>query len=234
MGELVKKVICFFESERVSVFRKIAIPILVILAVFSLDNILGVSYYWTNGLEVDYLVKIEEAKAKCGSDSTVFSHLDNKINEAISRKNVFQWFASLFENSNIGKSKEVITPDINSGILDTVGKWFPVLERNQLWHTLTSSLLWIILLMLLLPFLLFAPFFAKKDKAAIIVGIVLGLGFLVFLIWITQFIFGLIPIILDRAYINYTIQLVINLIPIIILTIGSIKEHTAKKKMQNS
>ena len=233
MGELVKKVICFFESERVSIFRKIAIPMLVILVAFSLDNILGISYYWTNGLEVDYLVKIEEAKAKCGTDLTVLSHLDSKMNEAISRKNVFQWFASLFENSNIGKSEEVVSPDINSGILDILGKWFPVLERNQLWHTVTSSLLWIILLMLLLPVLILAPFFAQKDKAAIIVGIVLGLGVLVFLIWVTQLLFGLIPIILNRAYINYIIQLAINSIPIISLTIGSIKEHRNKKKIQN-
>jgi thiamine transporter ThiT len=56
-----------------------------------------------------------------------------------------------------------------------------------------------------------------------------GIGLLVFLIWLTQWLFGLIPVILGRAYINYIIQLLLNLIPISALTIGTIKEVKKKK-----
>lgn len=156
-------------------------------------------------------------------------HLDDKIEKAINRKNIFQWFASLFENANIEKNTEVNITNSDGNILSVIGKWFPEVERNQMWHTVTSSLLWVILFAILLLFLIFAPFVVEKDKVATIIGVIFGLGILAFLIWITQWIFGLIPVILNRAYINYALQLGLNLVPIMALTIGSIKEAKKKK-----
>ncbi|WP_195651749.1 hypothetical protein [Bacteroides caccae] len=229
MEELIRKFINFFESDRISVSRKIAIPLLMLLVVLALDNILGISYYWINKIEIDYIVKVEEAKAVCESDSIIVFHLDDKIEKAINRKNIFQWFASLFENANIEKNTEVNITNSDGNILSVIGKWFPEVERNQMWHTVTSSLLWVILFAILLLFLIFAPFVVEKDKVATIIGVIFGLGILAFLIWITQWIFGLIPVILNRAYINYTLQLGLNLVPIMALTIGSIKEAKKKK-----
>ena len=224
-----RKFINFFESDRISVSRKIAIPLLMLLVVLALDNILGISYYWINKIEIDYIVKVEEAKAVCESDSIILFHLDDKIEKAINRKNIFQWFASLFENANIEKNTEVNITNSDGNILSVIGKWFPEVERNQMWHTVTSSLLWVILFAILLLFLIFAPFVVEKDKVATIIGVIFGLGILAFLIWITQWIFGLIPVILNRAYINYALQLGLNLVPIMALTIGSIKEAKKKK-----
>lgn len=229
MEELIRKFINFFESDRISVSRKIAIPLLMLLVVLALDNILGISYYWINKIEIDYIVKVEEAKAVCESDSIILFHLDDKIEKPINRKNIFQWFASLFENANIEKNTEVNITNSDGNILSVIGKWFPEVERNQMWHTVTSSLLWVILFAILLLFLIFAPFVVEKDKVATIIGVIFGLGILAFLIWITQWIFGLIPVILNRAYINYALQLGLNLVPIMALTIGSIKEAKKKK-----
>lgn len=229
MEELIRKFINFFESDRISVSRKIAIPLLMLLVVLALDNILGISYYWINKIEIDYIVKVEEAKAVCESDSIILFHLDDKIEKAINRKNIFQWFASLFENANIEKNTEVNITNSDGNILSVIGKWFPEVERNQMWHTVTSSLLWVILFAILLLLLIFAPFVVEKDKVATIIGVIFGLGILAFLIWITQWIFGLIPVILNRAYINYALQLGLNLVPIMALTIGSIKEAKKKK-----
>ena len=226
---MIRKFINFFESDRISVSRKIAIPLLMLLVVLALDNILGISYYWINKIEIDYIVKVEEAKAVCESDSIILFHLDDKIEKAINRKNIFQWFASLFENANIEKNTEVNITNSDGNILSVIGKWFPEVERNQMWHTVTSSLLWVILFAILLLFLIFAPFVVEKDKVATIIGVIFGLGILAFLIWITQWIFGLIPVILNRAYINYALQLGLNLVPIMALTIGSIKEAKKKK-----
>ncbi len=232
MEELIRKFIGFFESDRISVSRKIAIPLLMVLVVLLLDNILGTSYYWINKMEIDYIVKVEEAKAICESDSIILFHLNDKIEKTINRKNVFQWFASLFENANIEKNEEVSVTNSDRNILSVIGKWFPELERNQMWHTITSSLLWVILFAILLLFSIFVPFIVEKDKIATSIGVILGLGFLVFLIWITQWLFGLIPVIFNRAYINYVLQLGLNLIPIVAMTIRSIKEKEKKKLLQ--
>ncbi len=180
MEELIRKFINFFESDRISVSRKIAIPLLMLLVVLALDNILGISYYWINKIEIDYIVKVEEAKAVCESDSIILFHLDDKIEKAINRKNIFQWFASLFENANIEKNTEVNITNSDGNILSVIGKWFPEVERNQMWHTVTSSLLWVILFAILLLFLIFAPFVVEKDKVATIIGVIFGLGILAF------------------------------------------------------
>lgn len=229
MEELIKKFIGFFESDRISISRKIVIPLLVILTILLLDNILGTSYYWINKIETDYIVKIEEAKKICGSDSILVAHFNEKIENAINRQNIFQWFGSLFQNTKLDDVKEPNGTDLNINIFSKIEKLFPEVERNQMWHTITSSLLWIILLVLLSLFLIFAPFLVEKDKLAMVLGAIIGIGVIVFFIWITQWIFGLIPVILNRAYINYTLQLIINLIPIIVWIIASIKEKKKKK-----
>lgn len=229
MEEIIKRFISFFESDRISISRKIAIPLLVVLTILLLDNVLGTSYYWINEMETDYIVKVENAKKICESDSILVAHFDEKISHAINRQNIFQWFASLFKNTGIENVKESSSTNLNGNIISNIGKWFPEVERNQMWHTITSSLLWIIFLAFLSLFLLYAPFVVEKDKVATIFGVIIGIGVLVFLIWITQWIFGLIPVILNRAYINYILQLVINIFPIIALTVGTIKEVKKKK-----
>lgn len=156
------------------------------------------------------------------------SHLDGMMNDAINRKNVFQWFTSLFDNEKVSPRNIVVRQNKSDSLWD-INEIFPKHERNQLWHTITSSLLWIIALGVLFLFLVFSPFIIEKDKVTTIVGMIFGLGLFAFLIWITQWFFGLIPVILNRAYINYAIQLIVNLVPIIALTIGSIKEAKKKK-----
>ena len=107
MEEIIKRFIVFFESDRISISRKIAIPLLVVLTILLLDNVLGTSYYWINEMETDYIVKVEEAKKICESDSVLVAHFDEKISNAIKRQNVFQWFASLFKNTGF-ENREMV------------------------------------------------------------------------------------------------------------------------------
>lgn len=224
MEELLKKVFGFFENEKISISRKIAIPVLFLLIILSLNNIWGISYYVISGIEVDYIIKIEDAKMKCKSDSIAQLHLDNMMKEALHRRNILQWFASLFENTNIEKAKVADYGESKVGTLYKMEHYFPTLEKNQMWHTITSSLLWLILFSLVLLVLLFSPFIIKEDKITTIIALIFTLSLLVFLIWGTQWLFSLIPIIKNRAYINYIIQLILNLIPIIFLAPKLIKE----------
>lgn len=219
MEEIIKRFIVFFESDRISISRKIAIPLLVVVTILLLDNILGTSYFWINKMETDYIVKVEEAKKICESDSVLVSYFDKKIDNAINRQNVFQWFASLFKSTQIDNVKEIHETNLNDHLFSNIEKWFPeVVERNQMWHTITSSLLWIICLIIVLFILFYSLFVDKTDMIASILSAIIGIGVVVFLIWVTQWIFGLLPVFLHRAYINYILQLIINIV-LIILTI---------------
>lgn len=208
MGELISKIWNFFESDKVSISRKITIPILLVLTILMIDNIGGFSYRFTNSQKIDYLLKIEKAKVEFRQDTIVCSILDKMEYDLINRKNVIEQFVDLFDNQEIFKSK---SSAINKENIDN-----HKISRNQFWHTISSSLFWIMLLIL--------PFTLKENKLSAILVMVIGIGVMVILIWITQWLFGIIPIILNRPWINYTIQFIINLIPISLLTYGSIKQ----------
>ena len=46
-----------------------------------------------------------------------------------------------------------------------------------------------------------------KEKIGLLVGCLLGIIIIAGVIWFLQWLFGLIPVILHRAYINYIIQI---------------------------
>lgn len=219
MGELISKIWNFFESDKISISRKITIPILLVLTILMIDNIGGFSYRFTNSQKIDYLLKIEKAKVEFRHDTIVCSMLDKMEYDLINRKNVIEQFVDLFDNQEIFKSKLSTT---NKENIDN-----HKISRNQFWHTVSSSLFWIIWLFIFSLMLLILPFTLKKDKLSAIVGMILGIGIMVLLIWLTQWLFGLIPILFNRPWINYTIQFIINLIPISLLTYGSIKQKSA-------
>ena len=231
MVELIKKFIEFFENQRISISRKITIPLLVILCIFLIDNLLGISYYWKNEMEIDYISKIEDTKLKCTSDTIIIKYLEHKMDEAIQRKNVFQWFASLFENVNIVGTQEFGT-SIANDTLHNLREWFPELDRNQMWHTITSSLCFILLLSISLLMVIYFPFTSDKDKFGTTVAFIFISGILVLFIWVFQWIWGLIPVILNRAYINYSIQLIFNLLLISGIILFIVNDNKKVKKVK--
>lgn len=182
-----------------------------------IDNIGGFSYRFTNSQKIDYLLKIEKAKVEFRQDTIVCSMLDKMEYDLINRKNVIEQFVDLFDNQEIFKSKSSTTKEN----IDNYK-----ISKNQFWHTVSSSLFWIIWLFIFSLMLLILPFTLKKDKLSAIVGMILGIGIMILLIWLTQWLFGLIPILFNRPWINYTIQFIINLIPILLLTYGSIKQKS--------
>ena len=133
------------------------------------------------------------------------------MNEALDRKNVFQWFGSLFENKNIE-----ITPS-NSNNFNAIEDFLPLYERNRLWQTITSSLFGIVVMAFSLFGLVYVIIYGSYDRPAAIVRCIMLIFASTVIIWLSQWIFGFMPVIAGRSYINYIIQCVINIIIIIIV-----------------
>lgn len=220
MEEIIKRFIGFFESDKISISRKIGIPSLVIFSVLLLDNVLGTSYYWINTIETNYIVKIEEAKKICRADSVLVAHFNEKIENVINRQNIFEWFISLFENNNME----------NDPLNERVETIFPEASRNRLFHTITSSFLWFYILAYTIFLAIFTNVLQQKSKGRTLSLIMSLVIIICILIGISQWIFGLIPVICHRAYINYILQISINLIPIIVSIKGIIKRKRNNKK----
>lgn len=204
MGDFLSKIWDFFSNERISLTPKITIPLLLIMIAFLFVDYYGFFYYYANSEKVEYLSKIEEAKEKCASDTILVSYLDGMMNDAMNRKNVFQWFGLLFENKNV----ETISYK-NSNATEDI---FPLCERNRLWHTITSSLLGIVVMGIALAGLVYVFIFGSNNKSVVFARIIMLILVSVLIIWLSQWIFGLIPVIAGRAYINYILNSIINII----------------------
>lgn len=216
MLELISKIWNFFENKRISISRKISITILIILSILFIDNIVGFSYLYINSQELDYLLKIEKTKVAFKQDTKTCKLLDEMKYDLINRKTVVEQFLELFENQSTLKvmtSHDNIQQKIDSENI----------QRNQILHTVSSSLFWIIWLIIFIFMLIISPFAPPENKWGLILGMVIGISGMSILIWVTQWLFGLLPIFFNRPWINYTLQLILNLIPIFILTRGSIK-----------
>ncbi|MDF9830384.1 hypothetical protein [Parabacteroides sp. PF5-6] len=214
MMDIISGVVQYFSNKSISLVPKIVIPLILILSAYLINDYYGLLYYYSNGLKVDYIAKIEEAKAMSDSTSLTYIYLDEMGYEAIHRENVFQKTLSLFSASNkpagVDKSIKIgeENPPMNSK--DAEPNWlnqiFPPLERTPLWHTVTSTTLLILLLLVCAIYLISLPFpFVEVDnKWLSFLGVILCMAFLVGLVWVVQWLFGLIPVILSRAYLNYT------------------------------
>lgn len=216
MSELISKIWTFFENKRISVPRKISITILIILSILFVDNIVGFSYLYVNSQELDYLLKIEKTKVAFKQDTITCKLLDEMKYDFINRKTVVEQFLELFDNQSTLKVKTShnnMQQEIDSQNI----------QRNQILHTVSSSLFWIIWLIIFLFMLVISPFAPPENKWGLILGMVIGISGMSILIWVTQWLFGLLPIFFNRPWINYTLQFILNLIPIFILTRGSIR-----------
>ncbi len=216
MSELISKIWSFFENKRISIPRKISITILMILSILFIDNIVGFSYLYINSQELDYLLKIERTKVAFKQDTITCKLLDEMKYDLINRRTVVEQFLELFENQSILKVKA--SHDNMQQEIDSEN-----IQRNQILHTVSSSLFWIIWLIIFLFMLIISPFAPPENKWGLILGMVIGISGMSILIWVTQWLFGLLPIFFNRPWINYTLQFILNLIPIFILTRGNIK-----------
>ena len=76
------------------------------------------------------------------------------------------------------------------------------------------------------------PFTSDKDKFGTTVAFIFISGILVLFIWVFQWIWGLIPVILNRAYINYSIQLIFNLLLISGIILFIVNDNKKVKKVK--
>lgn len=78
--------------------------------------------------------------------------------------------------------------------------------RSKLWHTLSSSYI-LILFLIILPIVLLSK---NKINRSILFVIIIFMLIDAILIWLNQYLFGLIPLILNKPLINYLLNVVIH------------------------
>lgn len=218
MIDLIKTFLEYVRDKEKPLSRKVIIAILLLLALLALNEYTGFTYYYPVGKEVEIISNIEVAKASTNNQQ-IINYLNDKENEVIGRKYLHEKFLDLFKKDELKKDVVAFERKPSNTLSDNIsGKiesLFPEMPyRSQLWHTLTSSFVAIIGSIVTIGLLIVRPF-KKNTNPEISSYIVLwGISLIICagVIWLEQFLFGLIPVILNRAYINYTIQILFQVI----------------------
>lgn len=268
--EFLKEIFKFFIDKEHSFTSKFIGILLVITALFVIDNILGFSFYYSSNQKVTQLETIESLKKDCPNNIDLLKILNETESKIINRKNVFEEFVNLFS-----KEKFDVKNELQLSIIDTVyvvkydtiyihtkssnQLWLPIFKdsllseiyfrkgatsdsistskilenniadslhksfesfnikeneeheiksRSRLWHTLTSSY-FLIFLMIILPVF---PFTEKPFNWNLLIGVLFFAILCAGLIWLNQYILGLIPLIFNKPWINYILNILIHTI----------------------
>ncbi len=227
MDDIIQRVINFFTSTAHSIGKKLIIAILALIVIVLINDHFGISYYYFTNMKIEHFRKIEEAKSYCANDSSLVAYFNEIEHNSLNRKTYIAKFLELFEK----KPKTSDIQPLNNGKKKNTPKFIERLPENpsrlKIWNTITATPIAVYLLIISFCAIIFA--FTKKDLNHRRIIVLAGF-FMIFLSlllgWIFQFILGSIPVIYERAYINYIINFLINVIAIIIVN----KQFQNKKK----
>lgn len=217
MIDLIKSFVEYIKDNEKPLSRKVIIGILLLFGLIILNEYTGFTYYYPIGKEVEIISDIELAKAST-KDTLIINFLNEKEKVVINRKYLHERFLELFKRNILNRDvknyqqKEVMVS--STTFSEKISRVFPPMPyRSQLWHTLSSTFIFIIGSIIAIIVLIVQPF-RENEKVGILTLIAIWIfSILLFggVIWIIQFLFGLIPVILDRAYINYSIAIALQL-----------------------
>ena len=92
--------------------------------------------------------------------------------------------------------------------------------RSRLWHTVTSGILVIFLAIIIFILMLSVPFTSKKGSwLSPFVGILSAFPFMGLWLWLFQWLLGLIPVINNMPWINYLVNIGVNILIVIVIAI---------------
>lgn len=232
MGELIKKILEFFESKAVSMPKKMIMLFVLVLSVLLIDNLCGFSYYFVQSYKLNYITSLESARTKYAHDKVVSQELDRMMVNALNRWTVYNAVSDIFQKTfsttsearekelveEIGKNK-VIKKEIESKSEDNgvLSKFFPVAERSPFWHTICSNLFLISIVAICLIYIICSPFIKDKNKKNALLGMCVIIPLLIGVIFLIQWILSFIPDIDGRPRINNTIYVCVNVLVIVLL-----------------
>ena len=229
MGELIEKIIGFFESKAVSLSKKMTILTFVVMLLLFVDNLCGFSYYFVQSYKLDYITNLEDARLKYAKDGVVSQELDRMMVNALNRWTVLNAVSDLFQKTfsttseareqklaeELSKDKKnrlekdtEKKDDIHDGLFSQI---FPVAERSPFWHTVCTSLLLIIVLLICLIYVVISPFIHDTDKKNALLGMCFLIPFLIGAIFFIQWVLSFIPDIDNRPRINNLIYFLLNI-----------------------
>ncbi|MEQ8906057.1 hypothetical protein [Ekhidna sp.] len=207
---------------------KILFAIFIIAGGLFINDLWGLSFNYSTSSKLELLKDVAELKKVYKTNPKVLLKLQETENTILERKTYLESFANLFSKEDLEgdkrsylmmdsiwndslvwndsinwDNKEKIKTIIDSS--DQLSNKKKRNERSQLYHTITSSWGFIIVL-LTLPFTLFT----RTVDAGLIFGVIVMGVITIGMITLCQYALGLIPVILNSPWINYILNFIIH------------------------
>ena len=188
----IKGIFRFFRNKKNSFYKKSFGVFFLFLFILLIDNLLGFSFYYPINQKIGPLTNIAILKNNYAGNDEILTKIDIIEKKIINRKNVLE---KIEEKLNV----------INESSANR--------SRSKLWHTLSSSIILIIVGLILFNDLFLGikvgNFWWQAIPEFLFVFLFL---FPIFagVIWINQYLLGFIPVILGRPWINYLLNIVIS------------------------
>jgi len=228
--ELFRDIFKFFIDSSKSLTSRFIIIGMFVGLIFLVDNYLGFSFYYGNGRKIEQLKSIYDIKKQSDVQETLILELDKIEKNILGRQNVVEIFGDLFsseyfdiDQANSDQNLNVVESDssqagmeldsiytdediVKEEITKTQASTLPKNSRSRIWHTISSSF-GLIIIFLIVPFV---PFTQPPFEWSTFLGVMILCIPLSGLIWLNQYLLGLIPVILNQPWINYILNFIIH------------------------
>lgn len=146
------------------------------------------------------LASIKDTVGMDGDSIQRISPIDSCSNKEINK------YDTLF--NDLDENKQSISNTTSENIENTspIIKQPVLKSRSRIWHTLTSSYFFVLIL-IIMPFV---PFTQEKIDKNLLIGIAIFMVVDIGFIWMSQLILGLIPVILNKPWVNYILNFIIH------------------------
>jgi len=206
---MINEFVKFFTNSTHSYSSRLIGFIIVLSLLFFIDNMLGFSYYYNINQKINQIERIENIKKHINEDSELLKNLKSIERDVIRRENVLSKFTNLF-------TKESLNGQNNN------------IYRSRILHTISSSFLFILLL-ILVPFFLFYQ--EKRINSNFVLATIFSTITFAFLIWLFQHLLGFIPVIWGNPIYNYILNAIVNVIVFAILYVYVVKGKSKYTKI---
>ncbi|ACC97852.1 hypothetical protein Emin_0291 [Elusimicrobium minutum Pei191] len=222
----------FLADKRFALPLKASLVILSIAMLFLLNNFLGWSFNYSTNQKIKQLQAIVELKKSNTHTQEYLEHINKIEREILERK---PFFSTLNVPSWLKKDSSSKLPQQTSTSEPTETPATTIIEKSdtpspykQPWLMLSAAWLFILTFMAVL----FGVPFSKNFRAKDFPGYFAGLLILAFLIWLLQFLAGLIPPITSaKPWINYVLYSAFWLVAILLGTSFS-ESNDAEKRTE--
>lgn len=205
MTDIIKSIWLFITDKNRKLSTKAAWVTIILSLLLALDFTLGISVQYSNEKKLDQIIKINTILRDKSLDSSFVALLTEQRKELINKKHPYQSLTAFVQSISFSPTK---ADTLNAKQTNVTAVDVGVPGRSEFWFIASSGGYYIVIGIM---FILFFPFIKNGESLGqkIATTIIMALAMLMFA-WFFYWLCGLIPLILDRWWINYWLYFIIQ------------------------